>query len=409
MEIKDTAHLEQLVTDLFQAAKTDLESKIEALKLKGISTPELETKVAAMIRRIDELDVMRARPGAGSVEVPKTVGQMFAESEQFKGFMARGWHRGGAAMKLEDINPHGYTKGSSGFLESKTTIDSAAVGSSTPGILNAQRVGGIIPLAERRLTMRDLIPNLTTTLSAVDYVRENVFTNAASPQAESSSKVESADTFVIASATVRTIAHWIPASRQVLDDFGQLAAFIDHKLMYGLKLKEETEIIAGDNLGNHLNGITTQASAYAGTYDVGGDTKLDRLRRAIMELEASDNYVDGIVLNPVDYGRIELIKTDVGGANTGTYIVGDPSGSGLVRIPTLWGRPVVLSNSLTVGKFLMGAFGQFSAIYDRMAAVIDVSTEHSDYYIKNLVAIRCEERMCLAVYRATAFMYGNLP
>lgn len=389
--------------------KTAFLSEIEALKLNGITSPELETKVALMCKRIDEMDAMAKRPGGGVAESPKTIGEMFIESEQFKGFMHRGWHRGGAGLKFDDRNMHGQIKGPTGLLELKTTIDSAAVGSATFGILNAQRVPGIIPLAERRFTMRDLIPNRSTIQSAVDYVRELAFTNAASPQAESSAKAESADTFVIASATVRTIAHWIPASRQVLDDFNELRAFIDHKLMYGLKLKEETEIIAGDNLGNHLNGLTTQAGAYVGTYNSAGDTKLDRIRKAIMELESGDNYVDGIVLNPVDYGQIELIKTEDGGTNKGTYIVGDPAGSGTVRVPTLWGRPVVLSNSLTVGKFLMGSFTQNAAIYDRMDAVIDISTEHSDYFTKNLVAIRVEERLCLAVFRATAFLYGSLP
>lgn len=409
MEIKDTTHLEQFILETFKKSKEELNTQIQELRNRGIATAELETKVAAMIRRIDEIDAMAKRPGNGSVERPKTIGELFAESEGFQQYKNRGWHKGGLQVKFDDRNFHGQVRNELGAFEEKTTIDSAALGRSTPGVLAYERVGGIIPLAERRLTIRDLIPASPTTMTGVEYIQELAFTSAASPQAESSAKAESADTFQMGSAICRTIAHWLPVSRQALDDLAELRAFIDRKLMYGLKLKEETEIISGDGLGSHLSGLTTQATAYAGTYDVGGDTKLDRLRHAIMELEAADNYVDGIILNPVDYGKIELIKDETNGANTGNYVVGDPKGSGVVRVPTLWGRPCVLSNSLTAGKFLVGSFAQFARIYDRMDAIIDVSTEHSTYFTQNLVAVRAEERLAFAVFRTSAFLYGTLP
>ena len=46
-------------------------------------------------------------------------------------------------------------------------------------------------------------------------------------------------------------------------------------------------------------------------------------------------------------------------------------------------------------------------IRDRMEMVVEVSTEHSDYFSKNLVAIRAEKRLALVVYRPASFITGT--
>jgi HK97 family phage major capsid protein len=394
------------------ALKTEIEKQMAELKLTGISNPMAEKAIDLMGKRIDQLEAELKRPEANLPEYlkQKSVGVQFIESDEFKNFKERGWHRGGTAMKFDDkFNPF---FSESNLWEEKTTITSAAVGSSTPGILVPQRLPGIVPKALRRLTIRDLLPSGPTTNNAVEYVKENVFTNAASPTVENNAKPESALTFTITSANVRLIAHWIPASRQILDDMNGLSTFINERLLYGLKLKEETELLNGDNLGDHLNGLITQATAYAGTYLASGDTKIDTLRHYILEANVVDEVVSGIVIHPKTWHDIELIKTEEGGANKGMYIIGEPGASGdvsgMIAVPTLWGLPVVATNSMTAGKALVGAFGTQAKIFDRMQAVIDISTEHASYFTSNLVAIRAEERLALAVFRSTAFVYGSV-
>ena len=395
------AELLDNITKKLTGYRDEMERKVAEYKAAGVTSPEAEKAVDLLGKRIDGLELELRRPDA---QLPglfqeETPGQKFIASEEAKQFASR-WQRGGCAVKFDTLDPFfGFSH------ELKTTITSSAVGSSTPGILIPQRIPGIVPKPERRLTIRDLIPVRPTQNNAVEYVQENAFTNAASPVVEANSKAESALTFTISYDNVRCIAHWIPASRQILDDFEGLRAFIDHKLLYGLKLKEETELLNGDNLGDHLNGLVTRATAYAGTYDVAADTRIDKLRRAILEAEVANEVVSGIVLNPVDWNRIETQKEEPNGANTGAYLVGNPRQ--LIEVPTLWGKPVVVSNSMTNGKFLIGAFSTQAQIFDRLQAAIDISTEHSDYFIKNLVAIRAEERLTLAVFRTTAFIYGS--
>jgi glycosyltransferase involved in cell wall biosynthesis len=67
------------------------------------------------------------------------------------------------------------------------------------------------------------------------------------------------------------------------------------------------------------------------------------------------------------------------------------------------GLPVVVTPAETVGTALVGDFQMFSQLWRRMGIRIDVSDSHSTYFIENKLAIRCEERLALIIYRAAAY------
>lgn len=75
----------------------------------------------------------------------------------------------------------------------------------------------------------------------------------------------------------------------------------------------------------------------------------------------------------------------------------------------LWAVPVVATESMHRGSFLVGAFRQAAAIWDRDDATVEVSREHSEFFIRNMVAILCEERLALTVFRSLALVYGWFP
>jgi HK97 family phage major capsid protein len=371
-------------------------------EFKGVRD-HFEAKFSRLAGIIDRVEQRLAAPGSRSsggsdgpgLEGYVTPGQQFIEAADVLELIQK-TRRG--VLRLE--------KGFHPSFERKTLLDSTALGFSTPGILGADRIEpAILPLARRRLTVRDLLRARPVLQGQIDWIKESTFTNAASPQTEASAKAESSDAFTIASSKVHTIAHWLPVTRQALDDLLELRRFLDENLIYGLKLKEETELLSGDGLGDHLLGIATQATAYADTYAATGDTRLDKLRHAATELAVREENPSGFIINPVDYDLIRGIKTNVGGAGTGQYIASDPLG-GQLRVPTLWGLPTVVTNTMPAGHFLAGDF-MMAVIGDRLPATIDVSDSHSTYFTENKIAIRCEERIGLAVLRPAAFTYGS--
>jgi len=169
-----------------------------------------------------------------------------------------------------------------------------------------------------------------------------------------------------------------------------------------LKFVEEAQLLKGSGVNLNLNGIYTQASAYANPgVTVQNETRIDRLRLAILQSELAEYPVDGIVIHPIDWAAIELTKNA-----QHDYMFTNARST---MQPGLWGRNVVPTQAMDANEFLVGAFGGGLAVqgWDREDMNVQISLEDRDNFIKNMVTIRCEERVGLTVYRPDAFVKGN--
>jgi HK97 family phage major capsid protein len=357
------------------AAKTvSTESKAAMEKLSAKAT-ELTDKCLELEQK------MSAKKDSES-EMVESIGEMFTKSDVFKAMQER---RGGSAR-----------------VELKAAIVNAT-GQNQPLVAD-MRVPGIINNPDRRFTIRDALPVGRTSSNLVQFTRELVFTNNAGPQyaspaRENVTKPESGITFELANAPVVTLAHWIPVSKQVLDDAPQLQGYINGRLMYGLKLEEEDQLLNGNGSGSNISGLLDSGNFTAYNRAQTGDTNVDTLRRAITQGALSEYNVDTIVINPADWEEIELTK-----ATDGQYIWANPA---LVAGPQLWGRRVIATNSITAGAFLVGAFSMGAQVWDRSDAQMLLSFENSDNFVKNMATLLVEERLAMTVYRPTAFVSGS--
>ncbi|MCF5935903.1 phage major capsid protein, partial [Xanthomonas perforans] len=284
------------------------------------------------------------------------------------------------------------------FQAAITSLTTDADGSAGD-LVQTTRVPGVIAPPDRRLTVRDLITPGRMDGNALEYVKETGFTNNAGMVAETAKKPESSLKFDMVSTTAKVIAHYMKASRQILSDASQLASYIDGRLRYGLAFKEEQQLLSGDGTGQNLLGIIPQASAYASPLDIAGATIIDQVRLAMLQAQLAEFPASGIVMNPIDWARIELLKD-----TTGRYIIGNPQGT---IGATLWNLPVVATAAIAEDKFLTGAFRLGAQVFDRWQARVEVATENEDDFVKNMVTILAEERLALAVYRPEAFIYGD--
>ncbi|HKN05518.1 MAG TPA: phage major capsid protein [Buttiauxella sp.] len=366
-EAKKSGQLSAETKDAVDKMAYEFNALREAEKTLKAAMGELEQHVAQM-------------PLANAKTVIETVGKQVISSEALKTF----------AASIE------------GCKRISVPVNATLLSVDVPGqIVAPDRLPGIDTAPKQRLFIRDLIAPGTTASNTIYWVQQTGFTNNAAAVAENTQKPYSDIQFAEKITPVRTVAHLFKASKQIMDDMAQLQSQVDSEMRYGLKYAEEQEILFGDGTGAHLDGIIPQASAYAPAFTVAMQTGIDDLRLAMLQVQLARYPASGFVLHFIDWTKIELAKDSLG-----RYILGNPAA---LTSPTLWGLPIVATETAAFkGKFLTGAFNAGAQIFDREDANVVISTENADDFEKNMITIRCEERLALAVKRPEAFVYGPL-
>ncbi|WOU53473.1 phage major capsid protein [Klebsiella pneumoniae] len=365
-EAKKNGKLSAETKETVDKMASELNALREAEKTLKAALGELEQHVAQM-------------PLANAKQVIETVGQQVISAEALKTFAASV-----AASQRISI-----------------PVKAALLTANVPGnIVAPDRLPGIDTAPKQRLFIRDLIAPGTTASNTIYWVQQTGFTNNAAAVAENTTKPYSNIEFAEKITPVRTIAHLFKASKQILDDFSQLQSQVDAEMRFGLKYVEEQDILFGDGTGAHLEGIIPQASAFAAAFQVENQNGIDDLRLAMLQAQLARFPASGHVLHFIDWAKIELTKDTLG-----RYILANPAA---LTGPTLWGLPVVATEATAFqGKFLTGAFSAGAQIFDREETNVVISTENADDFEKNMITIRCEERLALAVKRPEAFVYGS--
>lgn len=195
---------------------TDLKGKYDAL----------QTEHKNLQRQVDAVDLqLKGRHGLGGV-TEKSLADVLKQNDSICRLMEV--KKGDAVIR--------FTGDDAALLERKTILTGDAAGAQTTGVLQIDRIPGITPEARQVLTIRNVLTARPTNFAWVDFVRVKTAMAKASPQVESYTKYENAVEFESVSEKIKTIATWIPASRQILDDLQELANFLSGSLRYYVDL-----------------------------------------------------------------------------------------------------------------------------------------------------------------------------
>tara|TARA_Y100000310_G_scaffold336747_1_gene422156 strand:- start:473 stop:1702 length:1230 start_codon:yes stop_codon:yes gene_type:complete len=361
------------------AAKEDVTDLTN--RLSGITD-----EVKNLAKLADEMDKKMSRPG-GSREEQKSFGQRIMESDEFKSFHANG----GGRMQLSQ----------KAILTADVTVPTSTTYWGVP-----KEQMGVVIEPRKPLTMRDLIPVGRTNSNAIEFPQWVRGDMAADVVAEGALKPESAITVpTLATVPIRTIAHWVQQSKQLMDDSPAFQTILDQEMRRGVAEAEDDQILNGDGTGQNLTGLLPNATAFNqsaaanGIPSGTGASMVDVIRWAKLSAAKKFYPADAIVLNPEDWAKIELLK------DTQDAYLFSAFASGAE--PRLWGLRVVENWSIPAGKFLVGGFSTGARIWDREQSNVVISTEDRDNFVKNMITIRAEERIALTVTRPDAFVYGD--
>jgi HK97 family phage major capsid protein len=283
----------------------------------------------------------------------------------------------------------------------KTLINSGI--GSFGNAINQERLPGIDTTSfSRPLTLLSLITRSQTSSNIVEFNVHSGFTNAAANVGEatattgaSGAKPESAlGVVALQSAIVRTIAHYLPVSRQALQDIPALRTLINQALTFGMQDRLESQILSGDGTGENMLGILNTPGI---TGVPAATSAFNSVRNGIQSVMiAGRTTPSAIVLNPTDWMTMELEVN----AN-GDYFSGSPFRPSTFT-SNLWGYPVIQNELVPVGTALVGNFS-FATLWESLSPVILLSDSHADFFTRNLIALLGEMRAAFGVIRPTAF------
>ena len=258
---------------------------------------------------------------------------------------------------------------------------------------------GVIPGSFVPLAIRDVIPSMIVSGNAVNSLKENAWTNSAAEVSQGAAKNESDLTFTNYDVNIRTVAHWIKVSNQLLADAPAVSSYIDIRLRDGLAQRVDAQILNGNGTSPNLSGLTDSGNFTAFTADSGANL-IESVNKAKYAMWAAGNAPDVVVVNPADWGAMEVLRE---GAGTGAYLYGAP---GSVASMNPFGLRVVLSTHMATGYFLIAQMRSAAMVYNRASVAIEMGYVNDDF-TKNLVTIRAEERLALGVDRPAAVYYGQ--
>jgi HK97 family phage major capsid protein len=262
------------------------------------------------------------------------------------------------------------------------------------------RTEGIRALPQRQLFLRDLVNVETTDGDKADYIRETAFTNNAAPTAPGALKPTTVENLERVTARVSPLAHISEAvDRFLVEDNGQIDPFLKQRMILGVLLAEETQMLSGNGTFPQLPGILTTPGLQ--TQAMGADDRGTAIFKAITLVKLQFADPDGIVLHPSDWQDVRTTK------NANNDWVLSPI---IDEAPDrLFGIPVLQSPAITVGTGLVGCFKAGACLWIRNQPEVAIAetglgnAAGEEMFSRNQLRYRAEERVAFGVIRPALF------
>lgn len=262
-------------------------------------------------------------------------------------------------------------------------------------------IPGIKTLPNRRVHMRNILNLGTMSSSTVTFIRETGGEGNLAPWAVgtgTTDKPELDRDFEEITVTAEYIAGWLRISRKMLDDMDAVRSYLQMRLMEMYLKVEDAQILNGNGTSPQLEGILTVAQAA----EVTTGANIERLIWAISQLESDDYYANGIVLHPAAYYAIALNKA----TGSGEY---DQPGIVVIQNGQLYvaGIPVFKTTAIARDTYIVGDWTLGAQLFIREQPTVEFFDQDRDNVIKNLITVRIEGRVALAIYQPDAFVTGT--
>ncbi len=366
--------LEKKAQEELKSLTEQFEGKLEGViseeKLAEVNTTitELKEHNNALQKHLDELDI--ALQKGKDVEEEKMNPVML----YFKKMTEAITEKAEEIKEVEVGNSLRFEVKAPMLISTNLTGDPVKTYNETPAAIPFQRVN-----------FAQLVPNISSRTGVYTFYVESAPTGAPDYQTEGAAKAEVNFNLVETICNARYLAGWTQISKQMLQDLPFMNSFLPSVLRREY-FKAENGKFYGE-LATAATGVSTNTGGIAGIIeDIG-------------VLESNDYDVTGIVLNPADWAA--LAATTIPGA-TQSAVVSFVNNNMIIA-----GVPVFKASWVPAGKYMLGDwFYAKKIVVDGLG--VNFYEQDQDNVIKNLITVKIESRVCLAVERPDAFIEGNV-
>lgn len=385
------------------AAKSIAEDSVLTLpeKKERLDKVEADLKDASAVIALDE-QAKRLMVGgeANTNEAPagrsaKTIGEQVIASDAYRSMLGAKGARFSASVDVKTV----------GTIDEGTSVTGTVFDGMGGAAVVPQYLPGIVDLRFPPLLVADLFAQGTTDSALISYVKETAFQNSAAGTAEKTKKPQSDDSLARVNAQVGKIAHFLKVTDEMAQDVPAYVSFLNNRLILGVQQKEQVELLQGSGYPS-VPGILGQSGLATAVAANGASQPID-IEAVFAQLTAIRTTAwlepDAILVNPSDWQSIKLRKDSNGQYFSGGPFTGSYGNGGYSNVDALWGVRVVVTPAVPAKTILVGAFKEGAQIFRRQGVTVEMTNSNQDDFENNLITVRAEERLALAVYRPGAF------
>ncbi len=288
---------------------------------------------------------------------------------------------------------------------SSTHATGGASGAYAPFLTETDQ-NGVWPY-ERPLVIADLFASGTMSGTTIKYPVYGSLEGSATTVAEGGQKPQihlPDPTWV--SDSLHEVAAWWKITDDMAEDLPFVVSEINQHAQYNLKLQEEIQLLSGDGTDPNLNGILNRGIQSKGQ---AADSDPDRIFAATTDIATATGFsADAVVINPADYQAIRLSKDANGQYFGGGFFAGQYGNGGILQNPPLWGLRTVVTEAMTKGTVLVGAFKAGGTIYRKGGLTVESTNSHENDFTNDKITFRVKERLTLQVKYPKAFVKVTL-
>ena len=249
------------------------------------------------------------------------------------------------------------------------------------------------------LSVRALFGAESISGNALTYYKIGALEGAIGTTSEGQAKARIHIPYTPVTVALDKIAAYLKESDELLSDFAFIESAIRNRGVY--EFQKEVE--------NYLIDTLLDTS---GVQSGNASISFDNILAAKQDIFADTGYApDALVINPADWATLLQTKDSnlqylLGGPAFGPYGNGGYNGN-----PRIWGLNVIESAAMPQGECCVGAFKAGAAVISKAGEGlrVEVSNSDQDDFIKNIITIRIEERLALAVRVPAAFEVVGTP